>query len=76
MVMDSEGDHINTAELPLRKLPIMGKEPPHANRSGKETVQFLRRSGERGFDERPIMKLEWAMILTRGWQTTRRCSTI
>lgn len=57
MVADPEGNHINTAGLPSRKLPIMGKEAPHANLSGKEAVQFVRRSGERGFDERPITKL-------------------
>lgn len=56
MVTDPEGDHINTAGLPSRKLPMMGNEPPHANCSGKETVQFVRRSGE-GLIKGLFMKL-------------------
>lgn len=46
MFTEPEGDHINAAGLPSRKLQPMGQEPSYLNLSGKEMIQFRRCCGE------------------------------
>lgn len=57
MVTDPEGDHINSAGLPSRKLPMMGKEPPPPRQLQWEGDGTVRKTEWRGFDKRPIYEV-------------------